>query len=94
MQDRQLENLWSLEAEAAVLGSMIIDSDCIGKILPILTEDAFFKSEHQMIYATLLRLYLNKQPTDAIALRTELKSANELDKIGGVEYIALSLIHI
>lgn len=88
MQDRQLEKLWSLEAEAAVIGSAIIDSDCIGKILPILpTEDAFYKDEHRLIYAAVLRLYTNKQPTDAVALRTELKKANELDKAGGVEYI-------
>lgn len=88
MQDR-LEKLWSVEAEAAVLGSMIIDSDCIANVLPILpTEDAFYKEEHRLIYTALLRLYTKKQPIDAIALRTGLKATNELDAAGGVEYIA------
>lgn len=85
----EISKLWSLEAEAAVLGSMIIDSDCIGKILPILPlEDTFFEDEHRSIYAALLRLYIDKRPTDAVALRTELKKVNELDKAGGVKYIA------
>ena len=33
---KNTDRLWSLEAEAAVLGSMLIDSRCIGTVLPIL----------------------------------------------------------
>ncbi len=88
MNNDKLDRFWSKEAEAAVLGSMIIDHDCIDRILPILTEDSFFSDENKLIYAALLKLHTNREPTDAIALRTELKNTDNLDKAGGVEYIA------
>ncbi len=84
------DKLFSLEAEAAVLGSCIVGSDegCINTVIPILPDpDFFFKPEHQDIYAALLRLQDNKQPTDAVTLRAELKRAGKLEAIGGVDYI-------
>jgi len=79
--------LWSIEAEAAVLGSMIIDPPCISNILPLLDEKAFFKPEHQTIYNALITLFVARAPIDAILLRTELKAINKLDEVGDVEYI-------
>jgi len=84
---RNIEKLWSIEAEAAVLGSMIYDDTCIGRILPILDEKSFFKPEHQTIYNALIALFVGNSPTDAIALRTELKMINQLERVGGAEYI-------
>ncbi len=49
----------SLAAEAAVLGSMIIDPVCIGDVVEKLTPDSFYRVEHQFIYATLVDLYQN-----------------------------------
>lgn len=89
MEKNNPDKLWSLEAEAAVLGSMIIDPSSIDNVLSILlAEDAFFEDAHQIIYAALLRLCATNIPIDAIALRTELKNANQLEQIGGVEYLA------
>lgn len=87
MKDANPDKLWSIEAEAGVLGSMILDSACIGEILPILDGDSFFKPEHQTIYNALITLYVGNCPIDAIALRTELKATNQLETVGGVEYI-------
>ncbi len=88
MQNIDTEKLWSVEAEAGVLGSIVLDSGCIGKILPILDGNSFFKPEHQTIYDALIALFLGNNPTDAVALRTQLKAINQLEQIGGVEYIA------
>lgn len=90
MQNKPPENLWSLEAEAAVLGSIILDAaNCFGSVFPVLpTEGAFFDDKHKEIYSALLRLYTDKKPIDPVTLRTELKAANQLDSAGGVEYIA------
>jgi len=81
------EKIYSLEAEAAVLGSMIIDPRCIGDILPLLDEQSFFKDEHKTIFNSLVTLFVANVPVDAISLRTDLKSTNQLEKIGGVEYL-------
>jgi len=82
------DKLYSLEAEAAVLGSMLIDTSCIGKVLPRLPRsEAFFLQEHQTIYDALVKLYISNQPIDAVSLRTELKERGKLEEVGGVEYI-------
>jgi replicative DNA helicase len=84
-----LGKLYSLEAEAGVLGSIIIDPVSITRVLPILPcTEMFFEPKHQIIYEALIKLYVANTPIDAIALRTELKEQNKLKEAGGVEYIA------
>ncbi len=80
--------LWSKEAEAAVLGSMIIDSKCIAKILPVLSGESFFDDQNKIIYTALINLYTANAPIDPVVLRTELKSQNQLEAVGGVEYLS------
>ena len=47
----------SLAAEAAVLGSMVIDPVCIGHVVEILNRDAFYRIEHQLVYDAIIALY-------------------------------------
>jgi replicative DNA helicase len=81
--------LFSIEAEAGVLGSMLIDPlKCIPRVLPKLPRsEAFFLPEHRIIYDALVKLYISNTPIDTVSLRTELKQQGKLDEIGGVEYI-------
>ncbi len=80
----------SLAAEAAVLGSMIIDPACISEVIESLKAEAFFRVEHQMMFNALVTLYeKNKgEAIDAVLLRDELEKRNQLEEVGGVEYIA------
>ena len=79
----------SLSAEAAVLGSMIIDPECIGEVVMILSAEAFYRIEHQHIFNSLIALYeKNKgKGADAVLLRDELLKHKQLEQVGGVEYI-------
>ena len=89
----------SLAAEAAVLGSMIIDPQCISQVVEQLKTDAFYRIEHQMIFDALVALF-EKSPLqaqegtdtghalDAILLRDELEKRKQLEAVGGVEYIS------
>jgi len=79
----------SLEAEAAVLGSMIIDPVCISEVVDVLSTDAFYRVEHQYIFDALVALYEKNRggAIDAVLLRDELKKRKHLDEVGGVEYI-------
>jgi len=74
----------SLAAEAAVLGSMIIDPECIGFVVEIIDRNSFYRIEHQHIFDALLSLYeKNKgQGIDAVLLRDELTKSNLIDEIG------------
>jgi replicative DNA helicase len=84
----------SLAAEAAVLGSMIIDPECIGEVVEQIGSDAFYRVEHQMIFDAIIGLYENSRQVakgmviDAVLLRDELEKRGQLEKVGGVEYLA------
>jgi replicative DNA helicase len=83
----KIENLWSVEAEAAVLGSMLIEPKCIGSIIALLDEKDFYLPEHQTIFICIMTLFVAGVPVESISLRTELKCIGKLDEIGGVAYI-------
>lgn len=79
----------SLEAEVAVLGSMMLDPECIGQVVQQVTAEAFYRTEHQMIFDALVRLWENKGAQfDLVILRDELKKRNQLKEVGGVDYLA------
>jgi replicative DNA helicase len=79
----------SLEAEAAVLGSMILDPDCIGLVVQKIRTEAFYRLEHQMMFDAIITLWEKVgNDFDLIMLRDELKKRNQLDEVGGPEYLA------
>lgn len=83
-----VSRLWSIEAEAGVLGSMIFDADCIPNVLAVITKtEMLFDNANQYIFDAIIELHIKKVPVDAIMLRTELKRQNKLEAMGGVEYI-------
>jgi len=79
----------SLAAEAAVLGSMIIDPACIGQVVEMIKRDAFYRVEHQLIYDAIIALYEKNrgEGIDGVLLRDELERRRQLEQIGGVEYL-------
>jgi len=79
----------SLAAEAAVLGSMIIDPACIGQVVEMLSRDSFYRVEHQLIYDAVIALYEKNrgEGIDGVLLRNELEGRKQLEQVGGVEYL-------
>ena len=79
----------SLAAEAAVLGSMVIDPVCIGQVVEMLGRDSFYRVEHQLIYDAIITLYEKNrgEGIDGVLLRDELEGRKQLEQVGGVEYI-------
>ncbi len=81
----------SLAAEAAVLGSMILDPQCINDIVERVKTESFYRIEHRYIYDALISLYEKSRgeniAIDAVLLRDELEKRNQLEEVG-VEYIA------
>jgi len=78
----------SLAAEAAVLGSMVIEPKCIGDVVENLNRNAFYRAEHQLIFDALIALYEKKgEVIDGVLLRDELEKRNQMEDIGGVEYL-------
>lgn len=71
----------------AVLGSMILSSDAVEAALPILQESDFYFGAHREIFKAILSLYDRRLEIDTITVRDELVSRNQLDDIGGANYL-------
>ena len=80
-----------IDAEIATLGAMMLDPSSIGKVIPILHSEDFYKIAHQHIYASLLDLYAHGETPDTLVLKDDLESKGMLETVGGVSYITVLL---
>ena len=76
-----------VEAEQAVIGSMLTDRDAVIYAIEILKEEDFYREDNKTIYEAILNLYNRSEPIDIITLKAELTSMGTFEKIGGLEYI-------
>ena len=76
-----------VEAEQAVIGSMLTDRDAVISAIEVLKEEDFYREDNKTIYEAILNLYNRSEPIDVITLKAELTSMGMFDKIGGLEYI-------
>ncbi len=79
---------WSPDAEQAVLGAMLIDQDAALRAAELLDHSMFYKEGHRRLFRALVALTEQRVVIDHITLRDELLRRNELDSIGGAEYLA------
>jgi replicative DNA helicase len=75
------------EAEASLLGALLIDSDAIVKIADNLGTQDFFDAKHQRIYEAITQLYEQRQAIDVLTLADKLKNNGYLDAVGGAAYL-------
>ena len=78
-----------IEAEQAVLGSMLTDQDAVVDAIEILKPEDFYRDDNKYIYEAILNLYNKSEPIDIITLKSELISTGKFEAVGGYEYIAL-----
>jgi len=76
------------EAEEAVLGSVLLDRDMLGRVASIVTPDDFYQNKNGSIFAALLALYERQEPVDYLLLLDELERAGLLEEVGGPTYVA------
>jgi replicative DNA helicase len=89
MEDRILEKIppQNLEAEMAVLGSMLIDEDAISVALELLRSESFYKDSHRKVFQAISDLYNANKAVDLITLGDELKRNGILDEVGGLSFL-------
>ncbi|HBH97353.1 MAG TPA: replicative DNA helicase, partial [Candidatus Omnitrophica bacterium] len=78
----------NLEAEMAVLGSMLLEEDALVRATELLEARAFYKEAHRRIFSSMLSLYQEHVAVDLVTLTDELKKHNLLDEVGGPSYLA------
>jgi len=77
----------NLDAEMAVLGSMLLDEDAISVAIESLDKDYFYKDTHKKIFAAISDLYNANKAVDLITLTDELKRSGLLDEVGGPSFL-------
>jgi replicative DNA helicase len=87
-QSRALLPPHDIEAEKSVLGALLLDKDAIVKVVEYLRPQHFYKQSHESIYRAIVDLYEQREPADLITVPAELKKTDELERIGGVGYLA------
>ncbi len=75
------------EAEASLLGALLIDSDAIVKVADIITADDFYDERHRRIFEAIGQLYEKHSPIDVLTLSDQLKAEGLLETIGGAAYL-------
>ena len=77
-----------IDAEQAVLGSMLTDKEAVNAAIETLKEDAFYRDDNKAIYQAIMNLYSKSEPIDIITLKDELESMDKFEQVGGFEYLA------
>lgn len=87
----------NVEAEAAILGALLIDNEAIGETMMTLKESEFYKESHRLLYTAITELYDSEYKhgsnfkIDIVTLGEKLRREGSFDKVGGAAYI-LSLM--
>ncbi|PIU56258.1 MAG: replicative DNA helicase [Chloroflexi bacterium CG07_land_8_20_14_0_80_45_17] len=77
-----------IEAEEAVIGSLLIDPEAILKVATFLKPEDFFDETNQAIYQACLSLYQRNEVINQITVAHELMRQNKLEQIGGAAYLS------
>lgn len=76
-----------LEAEQAVLGSVLIDKESLTKIADTLSAEDFYAEKHKLVFDAMLTLYSKHEPIDIISLSNLLEERKQLESIGGRSWL-------
>jgi replicative DNA helicase len=77
----------NLEAERAVLGSLMIDPDAIIKVASFLRPEDFYRERHAWLYEAMLALNERREPLDFVTISDELERREQLEEIGGPAFL-------
>ena len=78
-----------IEAEQAVIGSMLTDKDAVMAAIEILKPEDFYRGDNKAIYQAIYNLYGKGEPIDIITVKSQLIEEGNFEKVGGIEYLAL-----
>ena len=78
----------NLEAEASVLGSMLLDGKLVETIADRLTPADFYRQANGKIYGVMLELFAAGEPVDALTVSNKLEEDKQLEAVGGGAYLA------
>ena len=78
-----------IEAEQAVIGSMLTDKDAVMMAVEKLHPESFYRDDNKEIFESIVNLYNRSEPIDIVTVKDELTSMGLFDKVGGLEYLVM-----
>ncbi len=85
--DNQTTHPHNLDAEASMLGAVLIDPESMIKVRDVIDENDFYDPKNKAIYKSMRTLHDRRSPIDILTLSEQLKSAKQLDSVGGASYL-------
>ena len=79
---------FSPEAEASVLGGMLIEGEAAARVVDFIDDSMFYREAHRRLFRAMARLFERGGVIDPITVSEELKKGGELEGAGGLEYLA------
>lgn len=77
----------SPHAEAAMVGSMILDDGVIAAVLDIVSEEDLFYEKNRLVFHSVCKLFNASHPVDLVLLKEHMNFAGTLKRVGGIEYL-------
>jgi replicative DNA helicase len=77
----------NIDAEQSVLGAILIDNRALMSTLELLSYEDFYREAHRKIFIGMTDLFDRSEPIDIVTLTDHLRKKNDLDTIGGPQYL-------
>ncbi len=78
----------SVEAEQSLIGGLMLNKAAWDKIADVVTAEDFYRNDHRLIFTAIAQLVDEGNPCDVVTISEFLDRRSELDKVGGLEYLA------
>ncbi len=79
---------FDVEAEEAVIASLLVDEEAIGRVEGIVQPEDFYRDQNRWAYDACLALWSRNEPINQVTLAHELARREKLDDVGGLPYLA------
>ena len=77
----------NLDAEMALLGSIMLRPEALYDIVDIVSLDSFYSEKHRIVFETMMDLFTKRSPIDLLSISNKLKEKGWLDQVGGNTYL-------
>ena len=77
----------NIEAEQSVLGAILLDNNALYTAFELITQDDFYKDSNKKIFIAMTELLEKNEPIDIITLTDHLRKKDNLDAVGGTQYL-------
>lgn len=78
----------NIDAEEAVLGSILIDREAIARVSAFLKPEDFYRERNAIVYRAMLAMHDRHEPIDFLALVDELQRSDQYDRVGGMAFLS------